>query len=69
MEATIRTRGEERTFAGLLVLGLFALYVVALDQVDNLVEHTARALGAEAHGRGVHAAEGAVLLHAPPASA
>ena len=32
MEATIRTFGEEWIFAGLIFLGLFALYVLALDQ-------------------------------------
>ena len=32
MEATIRALGEEWVFAGLISLGLFALYVLALDQ-------------------------------------
>ena len=32
MEATIRTFGEEWIYAGLISLGLFALYVLALDQ-------------------------------------
>ena len=32
MEATVRTRGEEWIFAGFTLLGLFAFYVVALDQ-------------------------------------
>jgi cobalt transporter subunit CbtB len=32
MEATVKTRGEEWIFAGLTLLGLFAFYVVALDQ-------------------------------------
>jgi hypothetical protein len=32
MEATARIIGDEWIFAGLLLLGLFALYVVALDQ-------------------------------------
>ncbi len=32
MEATVRTVGEEWVFAGLILLGLFVLYVLALDQ-------------------------------------
>ncbi|HEY3305240.1 MAG TPA: CbtB-domain containing protein [Candidatus Binatia bacterium] len=32
MEAAVRARGEEWIFAGLTLLGLFAFYVVALDQ-------------------------------------
>ncbi|HEY2990660.1 MAG TPA: CbtB-domain containing protein [Candidatus Binatia bacterium] len=32
MEAAIRTLGQEWIFASLILLGLFALYVLALDQ-------------------------------------
>lgn len=32
MDATIRTFGEEWTLVGMILLGLFALYVLALDQ-------------------------------------
>lgn len=32
MEATIRAVSEERTLIGMIFLGIFALYVMALDQ-------------------------------------